>query len=695
MNSDQFVCEDLALRAESFVTAGVLDWADVHLIDAVAPRFGEVDGEILLGLTLCWRAQRWGHVGVHLSRINAHVERALADRPRRNGENTPVIAWPGNLPEWEAKTLASPMVGGADDALKPFARQAVPGGTLLMTRRMWVEQVRVWAQLTRLCADTPEAIPEKDVEARLARLCAAEDLAGEGADAVRLAVRHALSLVTGGPGTGKTYSIQRLLTLLLSEAGRPLKIELAAPTGKAAVRMKEAMAESVKTALSVGQLREDIAQKLRDLSPRTIHKLLGLRPDGGARHGLDNPLVADVILVDEVSMVDLVLMRHLLEAVPSGCRLVLIGDPDQLASVNAGTVLSDLVHAAQAGGILQGRVARLTRSRRFKDAPTIAHLALTIKQGTTESLRTAVRIVVDGLVPVLEPDPETGLQPTIAPVGWTEIVGGRPNVTQLADLVAPYLEPPEASVPEKMLDLALAEQRANSTVGYGWLIQGLLRTNPGRLRDREVQLRILEALDHYRVLAVHRAGPLGVSGLGRAMERALRTELQNAVTERALAGRTSDSDGSGRGPGADLPVRGGFWLGQAVLVTENADELGVRNGDIGVVLPSNSGRGLAVAFPCIENGERSVLTIPIARLPPNSGALALTVHKSQGSQFKRVAVVLAGRSSPIQTRELIYTAVTRTSSLLDVYGTEDELKEGLERVVGRGSGLGITFAAAP
>lgn len=634
----------LEARAQTFVAAGLLEWGDLHLIDTVAPRFGEADPDRLLGLALAWRAQRSGHVGCHLAASRERLAQELLDRSV--GE-PPEIAWPDPVEAWERQVLGSPMVGDAEDAGRPFTRQKVAGGTLLLTRRMWLEQVRVAEQLRILCAATPTVVVSPERVA--AWLSKQKDRTEEGDHAVTIAARSCVAIVTGGPGTGKTYNIRRILTLLLEVGrvgGEPLKVELAAPTGKAAVRMAEAIAEG------------DASPALLALKPRTIHKLLGIRPGGGSRHNKDNPLVADVVVIDEASMVDLALMRHLLEAIPTGARLILMGDKDQLASVDAGTVLADLVSAADSP-VLQGRIATLTVSKRFGEAPTVYEIATAIQQRSWER---AAKLIT-GNEPVVDWMPNR--------VTWTPVAGGRLDVAQTESLAAPMLHAGnEADLSPEEQD---KEARDASTIGYAWLIAQHMKCDITALGLPHVQRRVLDAFDHYRILAVHRRGPLGVSGLERAMGAVLRKQIEVA---------------SGRG----LPTQGGFWLGQPVLVTENAYDVDLRNGDIGIVLRGKG--GLVVVFPCVRDGQRAVRQIAIARLPPHSGALAMTVHKSQGSQFKRVALVLADRASPIQTRELIYTGITRTCSRLDVLGTVERLAEGLKKDVGRGSGLGELVRAS-
>jgi exodeoxyribonuclease V alpha subunit len=665
-------------RAQPFLKAGVLDASDVHAIALTAPRFGEDDVERMLGLAFAARAPRVSHPGVDLRTLRHHID-VEADEE---------LPWPADPEAWARHTLKSPMVGGPDDALKPFVAQLRArqiDAPLLLTRRMYVEQQRVArAVVARAAHEVPEAARVADLDATLARLFpvaatggtgGTDGPDGEAARAVRLAATQRLALIVGGPGTGKTFSVTRLLAALMQ--GSAISVALAAPTGKAAARMREAIREATDAAARpLLDVSDDVRARLQSLPATTLHRLVGVRPNGSARHTAVNPIPAQLVIVDEVSMVDLTMMRRLLEAVHPEARLVLLGDRDQLASVEAGCVLADLVPPAvePVAGVAAGSAPdaaatalaavtqMFTRSRRFESAPDIALIAACLQSyptrhpdvpaGDPQAIRARALEVFNGTRHASqETQPDWRIERLGAPVlqrvgtGVSKPVA-KPTEQQLAQLVEPYLH------------------------GYATVLRAGIADRT-QLDDAKWQRDLLAIFDRYRVLAVHRRGPLGVQQLEQELARRLRTAL----------------DPAGR-QGGDLGY--GHWVGRPILVTENAYDVGLMNGDVGIVLPLADGP--AAVFPHETPGE--VRRVALSRLPPHEGALVMTVHKSQGSQFDHVALVLAGRDSPIQTRELVYTGVTRAKQRLSWLGDAEELRKALEREVRRESGLPELIGAA-
>lgn len=641
---------------------GLLQAQEVLLVDAVAARYGEADPAVLLALALALRAPRAGHVGADLTL--AH----LLTQDSQDGTAAP-FAWPAVGP-WQLQVERSALVDAADAAAgeRPFVLQKLSDGrSLLMARRLWHAQAQLAGQLLAMAASTPALqLTDGQIAKGLSRLKLTDPQTCAG---VALAARQRLAIITGGPGTGKTYSIKCLLPVLLEHAasiGQALDVRLAAPTGKAAVRMQEGIAQDLETLATTDEVRSII----QGLVPQTLHKLLGMRPDGSARHNRTNPLTCDVIVVDEVSMVDLQLMVRLLEAVPVGARLILLGDRDQLASVEAGTVLADLLLGAEraegAGQSLSGCVERYTVSKRFASAPTIAAIAADLQHGAEDRRVRALQLLTGQASVAHEtlPDRVRWLDQALLTEPHAE--KSKPGALKqalpaaaLELLVAPYLQLPSQTSPG----------------GYVGSLQMALQNGKGQAEfwsSPVLQGQLLDALDQYRVLAVHRKGPRGVAGLDQAMSKVIREALGKTWRE-LYAG--------------ELPTELGSWLGQPVLVTENSYEVGLMNGDIGLVLPTGQHRKLQAVFRDTRPGMPALRSVPLARLPPHQGALVLTVHKSQGSQFPHVALVLADRDSPIQTRELVYTGITRAQQRFSWLGSREVLDRALQTRVQRASGL--------
>jgi exodeoxyribonuclease V alpha subunit len=411
--------------------------------------------------------------------------------------------------------------------------------------------------------------------------------------AIDAALTHRFTLVTGGPGTGKTYGVLRILVALAQRAhgeGKRLRIALAAPTGKAAARL----GESLRTRIGKLDLPGAVtAQIPRDAG--TVHSLLGMSPwRTRPRFDRTAPLPLDVVVVDEVSMVDLPLMAKLVDAVPESARLVLLGDPGQLAAVEAGNVLGALVEAANDGPLGDCHVA-LTHSHRFRADSALAALAASIARGDFE---TAMH-TLDG----------AGGEATLVDTSRT---------TRLVDeVVGDYLPVVEAEDPAAALHAARG----------------------------------------FRVLTALRHGPSGCL----AIDRAIAGRLQRA------AGMRADER---------------WWRGRLLMITANRPELGLFNGDTGVVWRDADGAWKA----WFEGADGAPRALPVTALPAHEGAFALTVHKAQGSEFERVALV-TGPDSAVLTRELLYTGVTRARRGIRLYTTLDTLRAGIERRTLRFTGL--------
>ncbi len=488
-----------------------------------------------------------------------------------------------SLPEWLAQLAASPVVG------PPSAEPQVPlvldpAGRLYLARYYRYEQ-RLATALRRLAGE-PGPAP------------------GEGqAAAVEVAARRPLALISGGPGTGKTTTVLSLLERLLAE-GRLGRAILAAPTGKAAARLDEA----VRTGAATNDAVRDAVAAL----PRatTLDRLLGSRPGTTAlRHHAGNPLAVDLLIVDEASMVALPLMAKLFDALPERARVVLLGDRDQLASVAPGSVLADLCDAAAApGSPLHGSLVMLRQNYRIGNESAIYRACEAIRHGDAAA---ALAVATEG-------DAALHGQPLPTGAAWER------------------------------------ELREAVLAGYGPF-----------LAERD-PARALAAFAQFRILAAVREGPHGVNELNRQCATLLRS-----------AGALQHG-------------------GQPLLITANDPGLGLFNGDTGLLLPdpAEEDARLWAWFPGVEPGAPPRRITP-ARLPAHEPAFALTVHKSQGSEFRRILLVLPGRESAVLTRELVYTGLTRARERVDLWYAPGPFAAGVARRAERESGLSDALSAVP
>ena len=576
----------------------------------------ETPDAVLLGAALASLAVSDGHAG-----LDPHQPQRLIDAE---------IEWPA--PDvWLAQLRASPWVDvpEADDGVAGDAPLVLENGLLYLRRYREYER-RLAVGLQRI-ATHPLAEADPGTLATLfgQLFPQARDGIDHQARAAAVALRHPLVLVTGGPGTGKTTTIARLLVLLAAQAVQAdqalPRVALAAPTGRAAERMAESLRLAVQRLRLVG-----IAPALCDAMPSTgttLHRLLGVIPDSPRfRHHADNPLPYDVVVVDEASMIDLPLMTKLVEAVADGSRLVLLGDPDQLPSVEAGDVLSAILRASGDGlgtqaddaqalrallapGALQplapprrfgGRRVQLQRGYRQTDALDLAPLAHAVRDGNSATALALLR---------------TG---TLAGVHFHE---------DQSDPLQHH-----------------REQLLGHWRGLGEADDaGVALANAGRIR----------------LLTAVREGPQGARGL-------------NARIEALLAGVPR--------PG----MAPGYFHGRLLLITENSYRHRLFNGDIGICLIDRQG-SVTAWFPG-ETPDQPRGFHPGA-LPAHESAFAMTVHKAQGSEFDEVWLQLPRRDNRVLSRELIYTGMTRARQSLHVLGTAEVVEAALARHASRLSGL--------
>ncbi|HSM21220.1 MAG TPA: exodeoxyribonuclease V subunit alpha [Rubrivivax sp.] len=642
---------------QEWVEAGWLRRLDAAFACFVLELCPDAGAPVVLAAALAAHLEGQGHACLPVDEL-LHDAEALLGWPA--AAQAPLRALMSALPErandWLQALRASPLVAADDEAAAPAGTTPlVLHGQRLYLRRYWRHEQTVAAGLRQRLGSV------RAVDAAAARRWLDALFPGTGSTlstgpdwqklACALALRNGLTLVTGGPGTGKTFTAARLLALLFAVDPAPqrLRVALAAPTGKAAARLKQAMAAAL------AALPPDLAAAppLRDLAARigpaqTLHRLLGARPDTRRfRHDAAHPLPLDVLIVDEASMVHLEMMAALLQALPPQARLVLLGDKDQLASVEAGAVLGDLCRGAEAG----------------RYGPATADFALAV----------AGQVLPAGFV---TGGPPLAQQTVMlrhshrfgGPIGELAAAVNQGDAARAAAVLraAPFeaLHWLEAPSPAAVVRLAL-DGRTGAEGGYAaYLHEMRQRPEPADVADTAAfdawVLRVLDAFDRFRLLCAVREGEWGAAGLNAAVERAL-----------SSAGW--------------LVRRGQAFEGRPVMVTRNDPGLGVFNGDTGVtLLPATPGAPLRIYF---RDGP-ALRSVAASRLPGVETAFAMTVHKSQGSEFEHTVLVLPKEPSRVLTRELVYTGVTRARRQFTlVTGRSPALAAALAQRTRRAGGL--------
>ncbi|MDE3739536.1 exodeoxyribonuclease V subunit alpha [Metapseudomonas resinovorans] len=587
------------------------DWSlgplERHFTESLQRLDPQASDAVLAAAALCCQALGDGDVCLPLAR--------WAGQPLFV-EGGPGLQAPA-LPAWLTALQASPLVAPPGG----YAPLTLDGARLYLSRYHAYE-ARLAQNLLQRATARP-SVDEAQLGESLARLFARNT---QQPDWQRLAaaqaVRRNLAVISGGPGTGKTTTVVRLLAALLEQpGGERLAIGLAAPTGKAAARMAEAI-RNAKAELPVA----DAIKAALPEEARTLHRLLGSRGDTPkVRHHADNPLPLDVLVVDEASMVDLALMAKLLDALPPNARLILLGDKDQLAAVEAGAVFAELcegrgLDAAAAADLtritgqpvpveqprsrLGDAVVLLTHSHRFAGDSGIGELARRINggdaRGTLELLR-----------------------------------GGHPDLAWNAG-------PTPAALLERL------------ETGYAPYFVTVRTADPASA---------FAAFNGFRALTAQREGSWGVSGINETLEARIKRRL-------------------------GVPSRERWYPGRAVMVRQNDYALGLFNGDIGLCLATP--HGLRVFF----EGDEGYRPFAPARLPSHDSAFAMTVHKSQGSEFTEVLLALPEQPSPLLSRALFYTGITRAKKKVEIWGLPARLSEAVstraERAAGLAERLGVT-----
>jgi exodeoxyribonuclease V alpha subunit len=555
-------------QLESARRQGLLGDLDVHFARLIA-EYGD-SPPVLLAAALLSQLTSSGHVCLDLD--------ALAEQQVLDGS---IVAPP--LSVWKDALAEHGACGGAA-AYTPL----VLDNKRLYMRRYFDYECAVAVAWQAQSHEALSASLQEQIAALFPAPSSGEDKQCDQRAAAIAALEQHRTLISGGPGTGKTTTLASILGLLLTQK-TGLKILLAAPTGKAAARMQDA----IRGAKARLPLSEEIKAAMPETA-QTLHRLLGARPQGGGlvwRHDANNPLDCDVLVVDEASMIDLALMARLLAALPPQARLILLGDRDQLASVDAGAVFADLCTVG---------AATLNVSFRFGQASGIGQLAALVRQGDADAALALVR------------NPPADMR-------WTPEATRSAVVAHAAEQYAAFIE----------------FAKTSSDLGT-----------------------VFERFAAFRLLTPVRQGPLGVGNL-------------NALIEQALISRGA------------VPPRSHWYVGKPIMVAANDYALRLFNGDIGICVADPANGELRICFP----GDEGPRLLPPARLPPHETAWAMTVHKSQGSEFDHVALVLPDEQSEIVTRELVYTAVTRARQSVALWADEASFRAACTRKIVRHSGL--------
>ena len=517
----------------------------------------------------------------------------LANSTVFDSDDAPGMSAP-DLDLWQQALKSSPLVSDGT-ATTPLV--VTPDGRLYLYRYFELERrlAELIMQRTQIC---DVAIDSTQLEAALDTLFPDDATSADQRNAATLAVHNRFTVISGGPGTGKTATVVRILTLLSQlKLAAPERMLLCAPTGKAAARLREALADTLPAVTPGDTLPTDAV---------TAHRLLGWRPGKKPRYHAMRPLNCDLLVLDEASMVDLALMVSILEALPAHARLILLGDRDQLSSVEAGAVLGDICRAADSGP-LADTLAPLTHNWRFGAHSPIAALASAVREAR----------VTDALT--LLDDPASA---------------------QVSLQVAQE---------DAALDALLAEQITPVYAEVARLV-----------REGADAKAVFEKLGSLMVLCAHRTGPRGVTDLNR---------------------RVSVQLGAGGALSPGLPA----YPGQPLMVTRNDSALGLFNGDVGVVMPDADSPGRLQAVFLDAGGDERVVSL--GRLPEHETAYAMTVHKAQGSQARQVVLVLPTQLSPVLSRELIYTGITRAEQSLEIWAAHEVLAGAIGRSAQRATGL--------
>ena len=604
-------------------TAGICSEIDIHFARFILAFSNDPDPDIFLAAALVSRATAGGDICLNL---DAAADSVL--RKEQAGEVT--VICPPTI-KWRRKLRAHPTVG------HPGQRRPLilDDHNRLYLYRYWEYENQLSAAIRQRVAGELADFNPRIVTAILNRLFPDN---GQGADWQKVAAVTALlkrlCIITGGPGSGKTHAIAGILALILACAdGNKLNICLTAPTGKAAARLGEAILQVKKDLNCSPTVKDGIPNEVF-----TIHRLL--KPIAGTpyfHHNRERQLPADVVVVDEASMVDLALMSKLMQAVAPDARLLILGDKDQLASVEAGSVLGDVCH----GHVRQG-----------------------FSQNFLKQIATYSEIALEEVVQL--PEKAAGLQDCICVLPKNYRFASRSGIGEISRAInrgdintsmALLKNPAEAAVEWVAIS---TPTELNRQLG-----QTILEGYRKYLTIKDPMLA-MGAFNAFKILCALKVGPYGAKAVNILAEQVL--QRSNLIGDHSTVSQP-------------------WYRGRPVMITRNDYGLNLYNGDIGITLPDPDASAEDHLYVYFQDAAGKIRRFLPHRLPPHETVYAMTVHKSQGSEFDTVILILPDRDYPLMTRELIYTGLTRARRKVSIWGTEPVLTTAVSRQIERSSGL--------
>lgn len=631
------IAPELTEGLELLREAQALRHLDVKVAEFLCEQFPQASSQALLLAALVSAQQAEGHLCLDVSEPNLYQRLFQAEL-----ENITLELLPESTEEWPHLLQESPLCVGANSPL-------VLEGTRIYLRRYWQQEAQVAAAIRQRLQAEPET--PQALKTRLDALFP-EPSNGEPnwqRAACAMAASRAFTIITGGPGTGKTTTVVRLLALLQQmavEQGQVLRIRLAAPTGKAAARLTESISQQVGELAVADAVRQQLPTEVA-----TLHRLLGSRPNSRRfRHDAHNPIAADLVVVDEASMIDMELMAALLNALAPTTKLVLLGDKDQLASVEAGAIMGELCrethlehfyyHDSVLRELTEAGVEGLTQVAANPEASLLAqHIVM---------LRKSYRFDANSGIGELARAVNSGNQQRAQQLLQQGGVAG-----QEQDLSHVRLR--QEHFGQELATLLMRQEQG---------LKALFQQVNKPLADHDAWAKqCLKQLAQQQLLSGQRGGPYGVDALNHHVETHLRS--------------------MGLVPALHPQQPSHWYAGRPVMVTHNDYQLNLMNGDVGITLALDG--QLRVAF---ELPDGSVRWVSPRRLNSVETVYAMTVHKSQGSGFGHTLLVLPSTSNAVLTRELIYTAITRSEAHFTLITTGGGvLEQAMGSVTQRASGL--------